>query len=112
MLGCLANELANSQPQRTHAVLKLHGTGTGMGAYEVSVRAPLASPSGADALCSRFGGGGRARAAGIDGLPTADLERFLAAFASTRRGGQAPTRSSDGDAGDDDGGGSGQHSHR
>ena len=104
----LANELANAQPQRAHAVLKLHGTGTGTGAYAVSVRAPLASPSGADALCSRFGGGGRARAAGIDGLPAADLERFLAAFASTRWGGQAAMRS----GGGDDGADSGQHSHR
>ena len=106
VLGCLANELANAQPQRAHAVLKLHGTGTG--AYAVSVRAPLALPSGADALCRRFGGGGRARAAGIDGLPTADLERFLAAFASTHWGGQAAMRS----AGGDDRAGSGQHSHR
>ena len=110
MLGCLANELANAQPQRAHAVLKLHGTGadTGTGAYAVSVRAPLASPSGADALCRRFSGGGRARAAGIDDLPTADVERFLAAFASTRWGGQAPMRS----GGGDDGGGSSQHIHR
>ena len=105
VLGCLANELANAQPQRAHAVLKLQrtgagtGTGTGAGAvavaYAVSVRAPLATPFGADVLCSRFGGGGRARAAGIDGLPTADFERFLAAFAEARWGEQAPTRSSD-----------------
>ena len=106
MLGCLANELTNAQPQRANAVLKPHGAGTG--AYAVSVRAPLALPSGADALCRRFGGGGRARAAGIDGLPAADLERFLAAFASTRWGGQALMRSGDGDAG----GNSGQHIHR
>ena len=84
------------------------GTDTGTGAYAVSVRALLASPSGADALCRRFGGGGRARAAGIDALPTADVERFLAAFASTRRGGQAPMRS----GGGNDGGGSSQHIHR
>ncbi len=89
VLGCLANELANAQPQHAHAVLELQGTG----GYVVSVRAPLASPSGADELCSRFGGGGRARAAGIDGLPPDDLERFLAAFASTRWGEQAPMRS-------------------
>ena len=89
VLGSLANELANAQPQRAHAVLKLQRTGV----YAVSVRAPLASPSGVDALCSRFGGGGRPRAAGIDGLPGDDLERFLAAFASTRWGGQAALRS-------------------
>ena len=89
VLGCLANELANAQPRHAHAVLKLQHRG----AYVVSVRAPLASPSGADALCSRFGGGGRARAAGIDGLPADDLERFLAAFASTRWEEQDPIRS-------------------
>ena len=89
VLGCLANELANAQPQLAHAVLKLQGTGR----YVVSVRAPLASPSGADALCSRFGGGGRARAAGIDGLPADDLEHFLVAFAGTRWGEQDPIRS-------------------
>ncbi|GEM_PF-2120539 len=104
VLGCLANELANAQPQRAHAVLKLQRTG----AYVVSVRAPLASPSGADALCSRFGGGGRARAAGIDGLPADDLDRFLAVFASTRWGEQAPMRPYDGD----DDGGSGRRTHR
>ena len=89
VLGCLANELANAQPQLAHAVLKLQS----MGGYVVSVRAPLASPSGADALCSRFGGGGRARAAGIDGLPADDLEHFLVAFAGTRWGEQDPIRS-------------------
>ena len=62
----------------------------------VSVRAPLASPSGADALCSRFGGGGRARAAGIDGLPADDLKRFLAAFASTRWGERVAMAQDDG----------------
>lgn len=83
VLGCFGNELANAEPQRAHAVLKLRRTG----AYAVSVRAPLASPSGAHELCSRFGGGGRARAAGIEGLPVADLGRFVAAFAEVRWGG-------------------------
>lgn len=82
VLGCLANELANTDPQRAHAVLKLQRTGD----YAVSVRAPLVSPTGAAELCSRFGGGGRARAGGIDGLPAADLERFFVAFASWRWG--------------------------
>jgi hypothetical protein len=58
----------------------------------VSVRAPLLSTSGAHELCSRFGGGGRAGAAGIDALPLADLDRFLAAFAATTWGEpQVPT---------------------
>jgi hypothetical protein len=50
----------------------------------------LASPSGAHELCSRFGGGGRARAAGIDGLPPDELTRFVCAFASARWGEAAP----------------------
>jgi hypothetical protein len=82
VLGSLANELANADPQRAHAVLKLQRTGD----YAVSVRAPLAAPSGADELCARFGGGGRPRAGGIDGLPAAELESFFAAFSSSRWG--------------------------
>ena len=50
------------------------------GGYAVSVRAPVAAPRGADELCRRFAGGGRQGAAGIDRLPAADYERFLAAF--------------------------------
>jgi hypothetical protein len=82
VLGCLANELANAQPQRAHAVLKRQRTG----GYAVSVRAPLAAPSGAHELCSRFGGGGRARAGGVDALPAADLECFVSAFEGVRWG--------------------------
>ena len=82
VLGSLANQLANAEPDRAHAVLKAQRTG----GYSVSVRAPLAFPSGAHALCRRFGGGGRARAAGIDGLSSADLDRFVAAFGSARWG--------------------------
>jgi hypothetical protein len=81
--GPLANELANAEPQRAHAVLKPQRDG---GAYIVSVRAPLEAPHGAHALCHDFGGGGRARAAGIDSLPANDLDRFIAAFAATQWG--------------------------
>ena len=82
VLGCIANALANAEPQCAHAVLKQQRDGC----YAVSVRAPLAAPSGAHALCSRFGGGGRARAAGIDGLAQAELERFVSDFAGVRWG--------------------------
>jgi len=77
VLGCLANALANAEPERAHAVLKAEGDG-----YAVSVRAPLRSPWGAHELCHAFGGGGRARAAGIDRLPAGDVDRFTAAFAN------------------------------
>ncbi|KLN53221.1 hypothetical protein [Variovorax paradoxus] len=79
VLGCFANHLAGEAPDLAHAVLRPGGEG-----HVVSVRAPLAHPHGAHALCSRFGGGGRARAAGIDSLGAGDLARFIAAFAATR----------------------------
>ena len=85
VLGALANELANAEPQRAHAVLKPRD-GAG---YVVCVRAPLEAPHGAHALCNAFGGGGRARAAGIDDLPAGDLDRFVAAFAATGWGGSS-----------------------
>ena len=74
--GTFANELANTSPDRAHAVLTLQEGGS----YIVSVRAPLTRPSGAAALCQRFGGSGRARAAGLDALPEPDLPRFIDAF--------------------------------
>jgi hypothetical protein len=74
--GSLANELANADPLRAQAVLKQRGDG----AYVVSVRAPLCKPAGASALCARFGGNGRARAAGIDVLPEAMVPQFVASF--------------------------------
>ncbi|MFN0162315.1 MAG: acetyltransferase [Burkholderiales bacterium] len=74
--GVLANELARAQQGCAHAVL----TAT-PGGYLVSVRAPLARPFGAAALCRRFAtGGGREAAAGINHLPEADLVRFEAAL--------------------------------
>lgn len=82
VLGCVANDLANASPQQAHAVLKTQPGGV----YAVSVRAPLEKPSGAEALCSQFGGGGRARAAGIDDLSQADLPKFIQAFAAVRWG--------------------------
>lgn len=82
VVGVLANELANERPDQAQAVLRqLPG-----GGYSVSVRAPLQRPGGAAALCQAFGGNGRARAAGIDALPEADLPRFIDAFAATAWG--------------------------
>jgi hypothetical protein len=75
--GEFANELAASQPQRAHAVLCELAAG-----YRVSVRAPLARPHGAQALCQRFPtGGGRSAAGGIDLLPRERLDDFTRAFA-------------------------------
>ena len=80
--GSLANELALERPDAAHAVLRQ----TAAGDFVVSVRAPLRAPSGAQRLCARFGGSGRAAAAGIDHLPPERLDRFLDAFAATRWG--------------------------
>ncbi len=72
--GAIGNELANAAPRIAHAVLTPHP----QGGYTVSVRAPLAQPTGADALCRQFPtGGGRAAAAGVDQLPADGLDVFL-----------------------------------
>ena len=74
--GAFANQLAVNHPARAHAVLIWRA-----GGFSVSVRAPLAAPRGADALCRQFdSGGGRAGAAGIDFLPESELGRFARAF--------------------------------
>lgn len=83
--GCLANELAAGDPERAQAVLT-HRRGGGFG---VSVRAPRAAPGGASELCARFGGSGRAAAAGIDTLPPDQLDRFLSVFSAARWGSPA-----------------------
>src|SRR3990167_3999569 len=64
--GTFGNNLARANPDRAHAVLTQRNDGS----FLVSVRAPLATNSGADILCSRFAtGGGRKGAAGINHLP-------------------------------------------
>lgn len=75
--GVLANQLANANVNKAHAVLSLKNDGN----YQVSVRAPLNNKQGAAAVCSQFEtGGGREAAAGINQLPESDLQRFIDAF--------------------------------
>jgi hypothetical protein len=75
--GVFGNQLAVESPAQAHAVL----TAKPDGGYVVSVRAPLATKSGADQLCSQFEtGGGRKGAAGINHLPESELGRFIASF--------------------------------
>lgn len=77
--GVLANELAQQSPAQAHALL----TRRPDGGFVVSVRAPLIRPEGADLLCRAFEtGGGRKAAAGINRLPDADYDRFVARFAA------------------------------
>lgn len=85
--GEFANELAARSPQWAHAVL-CERSGRG---YNVSVRAPLDRPVGADLLCRQFpGGGGRAGAAGIDLLATERLAAFIDAFSAAFDRGAGP----------------------
>lgn len=75
--GVFANELARACPGRAHAL----ATEMPDGSYRISVRAPLATKTGADALCRRFpGGGGRQAAAGINALPKEMFSAFIQDF--------------------------------
>jgi hypothetical protein len=75
--GVYGNLLARNHPQRAHAIL----TRLEDGAFRVSIRAPLASKTGADTLCRQFpSGGGRAAAAGINRLEAVDYDRFVERF--------------------------------
>jgi hypothetical protein len=75
--GAFGNFLATRSPNRAHAVLNPSVQGD----YTVSVRAPLANPSGAVDPCRQFaGGGGREAAAGIGRLPPIRLGEFIRAF--------------------------------
>ncbi len=75
--GVYANALARAEPACAHALLTLLPAG----GFVVSVRAPLATGDGADALCRQFEtGGGRKAAAGINQLPQVALDDFIAAF--------------------------------
>ena len=83
VIGILANELASAAPAQAHAVLKADRRG----GFVVSLRAPQDAPAGADEFCRRFGGGGRAGAAGIDHLSEVELHRFIAELSAARWGG-------------------------
>lgn len=73
--GTLAHAVARDAPDCAHAVLT-----PGEGAYTVSIRAPLNAPQRAVDVAKRFGGGGRAGAAGIDGLPAERMDAFVSAM--------------------------------
>ncbi len=75
--GILANDLAQTDPARAHAVLSPNNRG----GFTVSVRAPVALPVGADELCRQFDtGGGRRGAAGINHLPANEFATFADRF--------------------------------
>ena len=75
--GVFGNFLANRHPNRAHAVITRNKDND----YQVGVRAPLANKTGADELCSAFAtGGGRKAAAGINHLPSDQLDIFIKKF--------------------------------
>lgn len=77
IVGTMANRLATANPARAHALLVPNASG----AMTVSVRSPKARPEGADTLCRKYAsGGGRKAAAGINQLPTGQLQSFLDVF--------------------------------
>lgn len=88
VIGTLGNALASAAPACAHTLLRAAPGG----GFVVSVRAPLSASGGAADLCRRFGGDGRAGSAGIDQLPSPDLERFLDAFLATRWGEARPAQ--------------------
>jgi hypothetical protein len=73
VLGVYANELARREPHTAHAIMVERA-----GGYKVSIRAPVAEPRGASDVARAFdSGGGRLGAAGIDFLPSAELDRLF-----------------------------------
>jgi hypothetical protein len=75
--GVFSNLKATEHKDMAHAVIIAQTDAT----YRISVRAPLADRRDADTLCRRFPtGGGRAAAAGINALPSEQLDDFLLAF--------------------------------
>lgn len=80
--GVYSNTLARQKPELAHALL----TENADQSLRISVCAPLNNRNGADVLCRQFpSGGGRAAAAGINALPSNQLEAFIKAFSEQFR---------------------------
>ena len=74
--GVYINQVAREAPDLAHALLVERKDGT----FLVGVRAPISKPQGAEKLCIKFSGGGRAAAAGISNLAPEEVDRFFDAF--------------------------------
>ncbi|MDO9169044.1 MAG: DHH family phosphoesterase [Methylobacter sp.] len=80
--GAFGNDLANLNPSKAHAVITYNQNNS----YQVGVRAPACyknqpNKAGADELCANFpSGGGRKAAAGINHLPSDQLNVFIQKF--------------------------------
>lgn len=76
-IGVLANELMHAHAGSAIAILSPRTSG----GFTVSLRVPEAAAVGADEFCRRYPtGGGRRGAAGINDLPPAKIDHFLADF--------------------------------
>lgn len=88
--GVLANQLAADDPQRALGLLSARSDGD----WTFSLRVPADAVLEADDFCRRYpSGGGRKRAAGINRLPGAALEDFVAAFLAGYPGPAVPRAS-------------------
>jgi nanoRNase/pAp phosphatase (c-di-AMP/oligoRNAs hydrolase) len=75
--GTLANDLAKAHPGSAVAIVSHKSSGD----YLVSLRVPRDAAVSAESFCRRFPtGGGRRTAAGINHLPSSELDVFAAAF--------------------------------
>lgn len=76
--GIYSNNLATDNPDKAFIILSVIEDG-----YKVSIRAPLNNPTEANTLALRFEtGGGREKAAGINYLPSQQLDRLKDEFVS------------------------------
>ena len=79
VVGVYSNSLAQQDPHTAHAIMVTRENG-----YMVSIRAPAANPRGASLVARNFhSGGGREGAAGIDFLPSSELDPLLDAMRRT-----------------------------
>jgi len=76
VIGVYANLLMHNNKDRAHALM-IPNDNKG---YLVGVRAPYNDRVNADVLCSKFGGGGRKGAAGINAMPRKDKNNFVDEF--------------------------------
>jgi hypothetical protein len=76
VIGVYANLLMHNDKNRAHALMILNKNKS----FLVGVRASYNHKNGADVLCSKFGGGGRSGAAGINNLSQQEKNDFIRGF--------------------------------
>jgi hypothetical protein len=76
VMGSFSNHLVFTNNDLACAIAVLNSDGT----YRISVRSSINTPHGAGNLCSKFDGGGREKAGGINNLPDSELASFKEEF--------------------------------